>query len=183
MMTSQLGYRTQKPGGVKYLLAIDPGSTATGAALFKGHELLDVWSRSAPKEGRVRRSYLIITELNDWVWRKVPKSGLLDVVYEDTSVFVFGGKVVQVVELQRFIGMLEYWAETTDRVNTIQGYNVGKIKAALTGKSAATKETIEAAMRYLYDLLDVKYPSHVWDALAVASYYFLEVEGQNGGQN
>src|SRR3990167_5220416 len=171
-----------KPGGikpVKYLLAIDPGSSATGAALFKGRDLLDVWSRSAPKEGRVRRSYLIITELNDWLWIKVPKSVSVDVVYEETSVFVFGGRVLPLVELQRFIGMLEYWAEVNERVATITGYNVGKIKAALTGKSAATKETVEAAMRYVHSLPEAKYPSHVWDALAVASYHFLRDEDQN----
>ena len=159
---------------VKYLLAIDPGSTATGAALFKGRDLLDVWSRSAPKEGRVRRSYLIITELNDWLWCKVPKSVMVDVAYEDTSVFVFGGKVLPATELQRFIGMLEYWAETQERVSTITGYNVGKIKATLTGKSAASKETVEAAMRYAYSLPDIKYPSHIWDAIAVGAYRLLQ---------
>lgn len=164
-----------------YLLAIDPGSTATGAALFANRRLLDVWSRSSPsKEGRVRRSYLIITELNDWVWRKVPRTVTIDVVYEDPAPFAFNGRVVAIPELQRFIGMLEYWAEHNDRVATITGYNVSRVKATIAGKTSATKEDIEKLMRYVYNLPDAKYPSHVWDAVAVGGYHILQAEGRNG---
>lgn len=162
-----------KPAVQKHFtLGVDPGSRNAGAALFRGGQLLDVWSGSGPaKKERLERSYLLIESLNDWLWGHIPAmpEPVIYLAYEEPSFFLTGGQSRPIAALERFVGMLEFWGRSKGL--HVVGYNVSTIKTGVAGRASASKEEVEVILRHEYNLHDAKYPDHIFDAISVGVYH------------
>lgn len=170
--------------GKLYVLAVDPGSRAPGAAVFLDAQLLDTWAAKARSDQTpAERNYDLICCLETWyeavVEQSLGPSGQpvpeFHLAYESPSYFTAarpgGSRPIQ--SLERFVGALDFWGHSQGYRTC--GYNVSTIKTGVVGRANASKEEVETALRHEYGLHNTKYPSHIWDAIAVGTYHLAQL--------
>jgi len=162
-----------------YILAVDPGTYATGVALFRECEMMDSFTLKATRKVKDSdlRAFHLIQELDEIVLPTLGCRGCgvihSTLVYENPQMFRIKGGLKVIEPVVRMAGMLSYWGMM--RGFSVFRYPVTTIKTGIAGRNSASKEQVEAVMHKVLDLDGHNRPDHEYDAMSVAVYHLDQV--------
>ena len=158
-----------------YILAVDPGTYATGVALFRECEMMDSFTLKATRKVKDSdlRAFHLIQELDEIVLPTLGCRGCgvihSTLVYENPQMFRIKGGLKSIEPVVRMAGMLSYWGFRLGF--KVFPYQVTTVKLGITGRRSAQKEEVEQIMHKVLDLKGHNRADHEYDAMSVAVYH------------
>ena len=156
-------------------LAIDPGTSQMGVAVFDGAKLLDGFTVRGSRKIKDPdvRFFEMLGELEEHLETALfcdhCGHSHLKLVYEDPQFLKFAGKSRPIEPLYRAVGMLSYWGRSKGM--GVYRYKVATIKAGIAGRASASKSEVERIVKEIIPGCGDNETDDVYDAMSIGMFH------------